>query len=80
MSNLSNHVHFQTIQAIVCLCYGIQVDTIDKTKSPLSFDEFDLWLGEDMDYYIDTYLARVLEEIEEDMLSVWSTNKSEQES
>ena len=41
---------------------------------------FDLWLGEDMDYYIDAYLDRILDEIEEDIKSVWSTNRSEQES
>ena len=45
--------------------------------SPIEFDAFDNWLGEDFDSYLDNILDTFFDEIEEDLLSVWSTNRSE---
>ena len=54
--------------------YGIKkLDFI----SPIEFDSFDNWLGEDFDSFLDQVLDNFFDEIEEDLLSVWSTNKSE---
>ena len=60
--------------------YGIELKGQDPKNSPLAFDKFDLWLGEDFNYFLDNLLDDFLNDIESDLLSVWSTNKSEQES
>ena len=46
--------------------------------SPIEFDAFDNWLGEDFDSFLDQILDTFLDEIEADLLSIWSTNRSEQ--
>ena len=62
--------------------YGVDIQVKDSKdfKSPLAFDAHDLWLGSDFDFFLDNMLDDLFNEIEEDLLSVWSTNKSEQES
>ena len=62
--------------------YGVDVQAEDSKdfKSPLAFDAHDLWLGEDFDYFLNNMIDGLLDDIESDLLSVWSTNKSEQES
>ena len=59
--------------------YGVDIQVKDSKdfKSPLAFDAHDLWLGSDFDFFLDNMLDDLFNEIEEDLLSVWSTNKSE---
>ena len=62
--------------------YGVDIQTKDPNdfKSPLAFDAHDNWLGTDFDFFLDNMLDDLFDDIEADLLSVWSTNKSEQES
>ena len=59
--------------------YGvdIQAENSKDFKSPLAFDSYDLWLGDDFDYFLNNMIDVLLDDIESDLLSVWSTNKSE---
>ena len=59
---------------------GVDILDSGKTISPIQYDAFDNWLGEDFDFILDNIMDTFFEEIEADILSVWSTNKSEQES
>ena len=61
---------------------AVGVDVLDSSKftSPIQFDAFDNWLGEDFNFVLDNILDDFFDDIEENLLSVWSTNKSEQES
>ena len=68
------------IQHLNLLAHGIKVKTNDIDRSPLSYNGFDSWLGADFDYFLDNLLDGFLQDIEDDLLSVWSTNRSEQES
>ena len=62
------------------MTYGIDLKGRDLFQSPLAFDPYDNWLGADFNYYLDNLFDAVLDDIESDLLTVWSTNKSEQES
>ena len=57
--------------------YGIKDS---KFTSAIAFDANDNWLGNDFDYLWASILDDFWDEIEDDLLSVWSTNRSEQES
>ena len=59
--------------------YGIDIQAKDSKhfKSPNAFDSYDLWLGDDFDYFLNNMLDDLFDEIESDLYSVWSTNKSE---
>ena len=61
---------------------AVGVDILDSSKftSPIQFDAFDSWLGDDFQFVLDNIIDDLFDDIEEDLLSVWSTNKSEQES
>ena len=69
-----------TLQAITYTSTGVNILDGNKFTSPIQFDTYDNWFGEDLDYLIDSVMDRFFGEIEEDLLSVWSTNRSEQES
>ena len=58
------------------------VDILDSSKftSPIQFDAFDNWLGDDFQFVLDNIIDTFFDDIEEDLLSVWSSNRSEQES
>ena len=58
------------------------VDILDSSKftSPIQYDSFDNWLGDDFQFLLDNIIDDFFDEVEENLLSVWSTNKSEQES
>ena len=56
---------------------GVDISDNSKFTSPIQFDAFDHWLGEDFDFILDSIMDEFFGEIEEDLLSVWSTNKSE---
>ena len=55
------------------------VDILDSSKftSPIQFDGFDNWLGDDFQFVLDNIIDDFFDDIEENLLSVWSTNKSE---
>ena len=55
--------------------YGIKDS---KFNSPIDFDANDRWLGNDFDYLWEQVLDDFWDDIEDDLLSVWSTNRSEQ--
>ena len=57
--------------------YGIKDS---KFTSAIDFDANDNWLGNDFDYLWEQVLDDFWDDIEDDLLSVWSTNRSEQES
>ena len=69
-----------SLQAITYSAYGVDILDAGANPSPLQFDAFDLWLGDDFDYVLDNILDNFFNEIEADLKEVWSTNKSEQES
>ena len=62
--------------------YGVDISSKDSKdfKSPVAFDAYDLWLGDDYDYFLDNLLDNLFDDIEADLKSVWSSNLSEQES
>ena len=68
------------VQHLTIITYGINLSDNDKHRSPLDYDEYDNWLGFDFDFYLKNLLDGYLSDIESDLLTVWSTNKSEQES
>ena len=68
------------VQHLTMITYGINLGDADKHRSPLDYDEYDDWLGFDFDFYLKNLLDGYLSDIESDLLTVWSTNKSEQES
>ena len=49
-------------------------------SSVIEFDALDKWVGADFDIHLEKILDTFFDKVEEDLLSVWSTNKSEQES
>ena len=53
---------------------------MSKYRSPILYDEYDDVLDEDFNFLLNTVFDNILNEIESDLRSVWSTNKSEQES
>ena len=53
---------------------------MSKYWSPILYDDRDDVLDEDFDFLLDTLFDNIMNEIESDLRSVWSTNKSEQES
>ena len=69
-----------TIQAVAYTATGVEIHDSSKFTSPIQFDAFDNWLGEDFDFVLDSIMDDFFGDIEADLLSVWSTNKSEQES
>ena len=69
---------------VTFVAYGINVRDSSGSKGkgkfddPLAFDDYDLWLGADLDYFLDNLLDDLFDDIESDITSVWSTNASEQ--
>ena len=59
------------------LAYGMALSDKKDFKSPLAFDDYDLWFGADFDFILDQLLDDLLEDIESDITSVDSTNLSE---
>ena len=67
------------MQGIAMTAYGVDIQSKEPKSftNPLDFDAHDLWLGSDFDYFLDNMLDDLFDEIESDLKSVWSTNKSE---
>ena len=80
MQSFGNYNTLSFVKYLPLVSYGIELKGKDEFKSPLAFDAFDSWLGEDFDYFIENLIDGFFEEIESDLLTVWSTNLSEQES
>ena len=59
------------------LAYGMALSDRKDFKSPLAFDDYDLWFGEDFDFLLEEIIDDLLDEIESDITSVDSTNLSE---
>ena len=72
----------QTLTGLCMTAYGVDISSKDSKdfKSPVAFDAYDLWLGDDYDYFLDNLLDSLFDDIEADLKSVWSSNLSEQES
>ena len=77
---METHNTLYFVKYLPLVSYGIELKDTDEFKSPLAFDAFDTWLGEDFDYFIENLFDGFLDEIESDLLTVWSTNLSEQQS
>ena len=71
---LRTYSHFQSL---FLMSYGIDLGGKDSKPSPLDFDKFDSWLGDDFNFIIDNILDDFLSDIEADLLSAWSSMKSE---
>ena len=80
MNTFENSQRLMISQAITYTTTGVDISDSGKFTSPTQYDAFDNWLGEDFDYVLDNILDTFFADIEADLLSVWSTNKSEQES
>ena len=80
MNTFENSQRLVTLQAITYTTTGVDIMDSSKFSSPIEYDSFDNWLGEDFDFILDNILDSFFGDIEADLLSVWSTNKSEQES
>ena len=78
MNTFENSQRLMIFQAITYTTTGVDINDSSKFTSPTQYDSFDDWLGEDFDIYLDQILDNLFNEIEEDLLSVWSTNRSEQ--
>ena len=77
MNTFENSQRLMTLQAITYTTTGVDISDSNKFNSPIQYDSFDNWLGEDFDYILDNILDSFFGDIEADLLSVWSTNKSE---
>ena len=66
-----------TIQAVAYTSTGVEILDSSKFTSPIQFDAFDNWLGDDFQFVLDNIIDDFFDDIEEDLLSVWSTNLSE---
>ena len=52
----------------------------DKYRSPLQYNDYENLLGDDFNFVIESLFENVFADVENDLLSVWSSNRSEQES
>ena len=71
------HIPLCMVQLFATQAYGIKDS---QYKSVIEFDAMDKWVGIDFDLHLEKIIDTFFDKIEEDLLSVWSTNKSEQES
>ena len=62
---------------IVGSAYGLNIQDPRDFKDPFAFNDYDLWFGDDFDFFIDELLDDVLDEIADDLESVRSSNWSE---
>ena len=63
---------------VVHLAYGVLVEKEEAWESPYAFDEYDLWFGDDYNYFLDNQLEDFFVFVEEDIEDVRSSNYSEQ--
>ena len=80
MNNFATSQRLLTLQGVYYTAVGVDILDSSKFTSPLQFDAFDNWLGDDFQFVLDNIIDDFFDDIEADLLSVWSTNKSEQES
>ena len=65
---------------IVGSAYGVNIQDPSDFKDPFAYNDYDLWFGEDFDFFIDELLEDVLADLEDEIESVRSSNISEQRS
>ena len=63
------------VNGISYLLYEIKAVHIE--DSPLLDDDLEFWFGSDFLYLLDTVLDDHFSEVESDLLTIWSTNRSE---
>ena len=54
-----------------------EVNTVHIEDSPLSDDDLEFWFGSDFLYLLDSVMDDHFSEVESDLLTIWSTNRSE---
>ena len=52
----------------------------DKYRSPLQYNDYENLFEDDFNFVIESLFENVFADVENDLLSVWSSNRSEQES
>ena len=71
----------QLAVSIIETAYCLQVnDGKDKPKPGFDFDDEDDWFDQDVEFLMQHSLESLLQEIESEITSDWSTNESEQQS
>ena len=48
-----------------------------RSRSPVLYDKYDKQVSNDFSFLLDSLFDNILNDIESDLLSVWSTNRSE---
>ena len=84
-AKMNNPIQVTLYSGAIYMAYGINVEDAgskNNSKSPFddpfAFNDYDLWLGDDLNFFLDNLLDDIFREIESDITSVWSTNESEQ--
>ena len=77
MNNFATSQRLLTLQGVYYTAVGVDILDSSKFTSPIQFDAFDNWLGDDFQFVLDNIIDDFFDDIEENLLSVWSTNKSE---
>ena len=54
-----------------------EVKAVNLEGRPLSDDDLEFWFGSDFLYLLETVMDDHFSEVESDLLTIWSTNKSE---
>ena len=54
-----------------------EVKAVNLEDSPLSDDDLEFWFGSDFLYLLETVMDDHFSEVESDLLTIWSTNRSE---
>ena len=71
------HLPLSMVSAIVTQASGLQFFSY---RPSIAYDARSNWFGDDIDVYQDEILGDFLDDIEDDLVSVWSSNISEKES
>ena len=71
------HLQLSMVSAIVTQASGLQFFSY---RPSIAYDSRSDWFGDDIKHYQDKILDGFLDEIENDLVSVWSSNISEKES
>ena len=66
-----------TSAGVAHIAYATALKDRKDFKSPLAFDDYDLWFGNDFNYFLNNLFDDLLSDIESDITSVDSTNLSE---
>ena len=78
MNNFATSQRLLTLQGVYYTAVGVDILDSSKFTSPLQFDAFDNWLGDDFQFVLDNIIDDFFDDIESDLLSVWSSNRSDE--